>query len=130
LADPSQARTRIKAHDEGAQSEGAFFAAAGEMARRLDAGGDAPSDAVLSFESLETMLRVLSPNRLRLVGELRRSGPTSIRALAKALGRDYRAVHVDVGALLAAGLIERDAQRKLTAPYARIAAEMNFDAAA
>jgi predicted transcriptional regulator len=40
------------------------------------------------------------------LGYVRRNRVPSIRALAQALGRDYRNVHADVKALEAAGLVE------------------------
>lgn len=62
----------------------------------------------IGFESWETMVRTLSPKRLELLRHLHRSPARSIRALAQALGRDYRRVHEDVEALEAAGLLSRD----------------------
>jgi predicted transcriptional regulator len=62
----------------------------------------------IGFETWETMVRVLSPKRLELLRHLHRNPAKNIRALAAALGRDYRRVHEDVEALEAAGLLERD----------------------
>jgi predicted transcriptional regulator len=55
------------------------------------------------------MVRILSPKRLELLRHLHRQPARSIRALALALGRDYRRVHDDVEALEGAGLLDRDA---------------------
>lgn len=60
----------------------------------------------LAFENWETLARVLSNKRMELLGYVRRNHVPSIRALAQALGRDYRNVHADVKALEAAGLVE------------------------
>ncbi|HUA98953.1 MAG TPA: hypothetical protein VMA34_11550 [Terracidiphilus sp.] len=60
----------------------------------------------LAFESWDTLARVLSGKRVELLGYVRRNEVRSIRALAQALGRDYRNVHADVKALEAAGLVE------------------------
>ena len=62
----------------------------------------------IGFETWEMMVRVLSPKRLELLRHLHRNPARNIRALATALGRDYRRVHEDVEALEAAGLLERD----------------------
>ena len=100
------------------------------MARRLDRGGRKASPAHVSFENMEALLKVLTPNRwtlLRTLHSLRRS---SIRALARTLGRDYRGVHADVMALLDAGLIDRDDAGRIAVPWSRITAEMAFDTAA
>ncbi len=62
----------------------------------------------IGFETWEMMVRVLSPKRLELLRHLHRNPARNIKALATALGRDYRRVHEDVEALEAAGLLERD----------------------
>jgi len=51
-------------------------------------------------------VRVLTGKRLELLRHVRRHRTASVRALAKALGRDDSNVHADVQALMAAGLIE------------------------
>lgn len=60
----------------------------------------------LVFEKWETLSRVLTGKRMELLGFVKRNEVRSIRALAIALGRDYRNVHADVKALEAAGLVE------------------------
>jgi len=60
----------------------------------------------LAFENWETLARVLSNKRMELLGYVRRNQVTSVRALAKALKRDYSNVHADVQALASAGLLE------------------------
>jgi predicted transcriptional regulator len=60
----------------------------------------------LAFESWDTLARVLTGKRMELLGYVRRNHVTSVRALAKALGRDYSNVHADVQALAKAGLLD------------------------
>lgn len=60
----------------------------------------------LAFESWDALARVMTGKRLDLLRYVRHNQVSSIRALAKALGRDYSNVHADVQALTAAGLIE------------------------
>src|SRR3546814_16053747 len=79
---------------------------------------------------METPLKVLTPNRWVLLRRLRSQGPSSIRALARALDRDYRGVHADVSALVEAGLIERNERGAIFVPWSRITAEMALDIAA
>ncbi|HEX3499091.1 MAG TPA: hypothetical protein VHT04_07175, partial [Stellaceae bacterium] len=55
----------------------------------------------LAFESWDTLARVLTGKRMELLRYVRRHNVTSVRALAKALGRDYSNVHADVQALTA-----------------------------
>jgi predicted transcriptional regulator len=56
------------------------------------------------------LARVLTVKRVELLSYVRRNKVTSVRALAKALGRDYSNVHADVKALQSAGLIEATAK--------------------
>ncbi len=86
-----------------------FAARALDMARKLDRGEAVAAGAHLSFPDMETLLVVLTPKRFTLLRTLRQTGPSSIRALAAAIGRDYKAVHGDVSALIENGLIERQA---------------------
>lgn len=60
----------------------------------------------LAFESWDALARVLTPKRMELLSYVRRHKVTSVRALAKALGRDYSNVHADVKALASAGLLD------------------------
>jgi len=119
--------SEVKLHVEGVD---AFAKRTMDMARRLDRGERRKGKAHISFESMETLLRVLTPNRWALLRALRVAGPSSIRALAKTLDRDYRGVHADVTALIDAGLIARDEQGTVGVPWSRITAEMVLDVAA
>lgn len=114
----------VKLHVEGLD---AFFAGARQMARRLDQGERAPSGASIAFENMETLLKVLTPGRWRLLRALRSQGPSSIRALAHVVERDYRGVHADVMAMLDIGLIRRDEAGLISVPWDRITAEMALD---
>src|SRR5216683_770819 len=60
----------------------------------------------LAFESWDALARILTGKRMELLRYVRRHKITSIRALAKALERDYSNVHADVQALTAAGLLD------------------------
>jgi predicted transcriptional regulator len=60
----------------------------------------------LAFESWDTLARLLTGKRMELLRYARRHRVGSVRALAKALGRDYSNVHADVQALAAAGLLD------------------------
>jgi predicted transcriptional regulator len=60
----------------------------------------------LAFENWDTLARVLTGKRMELLHYVRRHKVTSVRALAKALRRDYSNVHADVQALAAAGLLD------------------------
>lgn len=64
----------------------------------------------MAFESWDALAGVLTAKRMELLRYVRRNNVTSIRALAKALSRDYSNVHADVRALSAAGLLDTSAK--------------------
>ena len=69
-------------------------------------GGETFHERHLAFESWDALARVLTGKRMELLRYVRWHSATSVRALAKALGRDYSNVHADVRALAAAGLLD------------------------
>jgi predicted transcriptional regulator len=68
--------------------------------------GEKFSERHLTFESWDTLARVLTGKRMEMLRYVRRHKVTSVRALAKSLGRDYSNVHADVQALTEAGLLD------------------------
>jgi predicted transcriptional regulator len=68
--------------------------------------GESFRERHLVFESWDGLARILTSKRMELLRYVHRHDVQSVRALAKALGRDYSNVHADVQALTAAGLIE------------------------
>ncbi len=112
----------IKGADESAQE----FVKAWRRAET----GQAAEEPVerLYFQDLGTLLQVLTPRRLELLRELHHAGPTSVRALARLLRRDYKNVHQDVEVLERAGLITRNPDRRLIAPWEKVIAEINLAA--
>jgi predicted transcriptional regulator len=68
--------------------------------------GETIKERHLAFESWDALARVLTGKRMELLRYVRRHNVASVRALAKALGRDYSNVHADVQALTAAGLLD------------------------
>lgn len=68
--------------------------------------GEAVQERHLAFESWDALTRVLTGKRLDLLRHVHKQPAASVRALAKALGRDYSNVHADVQALAAAGLLD------------------------
>lgn len=80
----------------------------------------------LSFESLESLLSILTPKRWELLKYVHSHSVRSIRALSAQLKRDYRRVHDDVEALATAGLLERDG-RAVRADYDGIDSTFRFD---
>ena len=96
--------TELKIHVGGTYEEDAAkrFVDAWHRAEK----GEVFSERHLSFESWDALTRVLTSKRLELLRHVRRQPAISVRALAKALARDYSNVHADVQALKAAGLLD------------------------
>lgn len=74
-------------------------------------------DFRLSFESARSLFAELTPARLDLLDTLRRVGPCSIYALAKAAARNYSNVHTDATRLEELGLIERSEDGSISVPF-------------
>jgi predicted transcriptional regulator len=70
----------------------------------------------ISFLSVEQMWKTLSPKRTEILRAMTGQNELSIREIARRVGRDVKAVHGDVHALLAAGVVER-AGRGVIFPY-------------
>jgi predicted transcriptional regulator len=70
------------------------------------ARGEVFCERYLAFESWDTLSRILTGKRLDILRHVHRHPTSSIRALAKALERDYSNVHTDVQALMSVGLLE------------------------
>lgn len=73
--------------------------------KRAQSGEDF-SEHHLAFESWDALARILTVKRMELLRYVHRNPVSSVRALAKALGRDYSNVHADVQALNQAGLLD------------------------
>ncbi len=103
---------------------GIFNAARADLA----AGGN--TDYHLAFESARLLFSELTPARLDLLDTLRRLGPSTIYALAKAAGRNYSNVHADVSRLIELGLIERCEDDKVYVPFDDVEVHFRLAAAA
>ena len=69
--------------------------------------GKAQKSARISFATPELLWQVLTAKRWELLKALCGAGPVSIREAARRVGRDVKAVHSDVTALLSAGVLSR-----------------------
>ncbi len=97
-------------------TKGSIFAAAAKQVVSARKKGRAP-DFRLSFESARSLFAELTPARLDLLDTLRRVGPCSVYALAKAAERNYSNVHTDVARLEELGLLERNESAEISVPY-------------
>jgi len=83
----------------------------------------------ISFISMELMWKMLSPKRLEIIRAMTGAGPLAIREVARRVGRDVKAVHGDVTALIKAGLIDKTETGKVEFPYDRVHVDFEIKAA-
>jgi predicted transcriptional regulator len=85
--------------------------------RALAALRGEPQGAHISFASVELLWRMLTRKRWELLKAMTGQGAMTIRAAARRVSRDIKAVHGDVHALLDAGVLERAEGRRVVFPY-------------
>ena len=88
-----------------------------------------PQGAVISFSSPELLWQTLTKKRWALLRAMVGQGPMTIRGLAREVGRDVKAVHGDVHALLNAGLVDRTAEGRVVLPYDAVHVDFELKAA-
>jgi predicted transcriptional regulator len=91
--------------------------------------GKAERSARITFASPELLWKVLTAKRWELLKALCGAGPLSIREAARRVERDVKAVHADVTALLAAGVLERTATGGIVFPFEAVKVEFLLQAA-
>jgi len=102
-----------------------------EMMRRIEAGEWTPdADYYIHYSSARQLLEHLTAARMELLDRLRRIGPCSVYALAKAAGRHYANVHKDIAALEGEGLVERNDANQVLVPFDRVEIHLGLAAAA
>lgn len=102
-----------------------------EVTRRvLAAGSGHEQGAHISFASPEVLWKVLTAKRWELLRAMTGQGEMTIRELARRVGRDVKAVHGDVHALLNAGLIERTDSGRIAFPYDAVHVDFTLTKAA
>lgn len=87
--------------------------------RALAAFKSKKQQARISFASPELLWKVLTAKRWELLKVMAGGGAMTIREAARRLGRDVKAVHGDVHALLSAGLLDKTSEGRI---------EFRFDA--
>ena len=65
------------------------------------------SQARISFETPELLWQVLTAKRWEIIKTMAGAGALAIREVARRVGRDVKAVHGDIHALLRAGILEK-----------------------
>lgn len=91
--------------------------------------GRAQRDMRLSFATPELLWQVLTAKRWQILKALCGAGSMSIREAARRVGRDVKAVHGDVTALLQAGVLSRAADGGIEFPFDAVKVEFLLRAA-
>lgn len=76
--------------------------------------------AFIAFASVDLLWKTLTPKRWDLLKTMAGQGAMTIREVARRVGRDVKAVHGDVQALLAAGVLDRTDDGRIIFPFEAI----------
>ncbi len=85
--------------------------------------------AFISFESPALLFKVLTSKRWELLKIMTSAGPITIREAARRLGRDVKAVHGDVHALLNAGILQKTDNGRIDFPFEAVRVDFMLNAA-
>jgi predicted transcriptional regulator len=99
-----------------------------DAARAMNSGR-AEREARIGFATPELLWRVLTAKRWELLKVLCGADAMSIREAARRVGRDVKAVHGDVVALLDAGVLNRSADGGIVFPFDAVKVEFMLEAA-
>ena len=91
--------------------------------------GKAEKTARIGFATPELLWKVLTAKRWELLKALCGTGSISIREAARRVGRDVKAVHGDVTALLNAGILDRADGGGIIFPFDAVKVEFLLQAA-
>lgn len=103
----------------------ATIARSRESAKRAFRTGEYQGEE-LSFASLRQLFDIFTAKRWEIVQLLQELGPSSLRGLARALGRDVKRVHEDVDVLIEENMIERTEDKKIYVPFEEIRFEASL----
>jgi predicted transcriptional regulator len=91
--------------------------------------GKPRKSARISFATPELLWRVFTAKRWDLLKVLCGAGPVSIREAARRVGRDVKAAHSDIAALLNAGILDRTDGGQIVFPFEVVKVEFLLHAA-
>ncbi len=97
--------------------------------RLLGALEGRPQGTFISFESPMLLFKVLSGNRWELLKVMTNAGPMSMRAAARRLSRDVKAVHRDVHMLLDVGILQKTDKGQIEFPFEAVHVDFILKAA-
>jgi predicted transcriptional regulator len=85
--------------------------------------------ARISFATPELLWKVLTARRWQILKAMAGQGPLTIREVARRVGRDVKAVHGDVRALIDAAVLERTETNRVAFPFDAIRVAFTLRAA-
>jgi len=97
--------------------------------RFLKAFAGEPQGTFISFESPELLFKIIAGKRWELLKLMTGAGPMSIREAARRLGRDVKAVHGDVKALLNTGILQKTDNGLIEFPFDAVHVDFTLKAA-
>lgn len=97
--------------------------------RTMEAFGGKPHGHRISFATPELLWRVLTLKRWEILKLMTGEGELALREIARRAGRDVKAVHTDVHALLNAGILRRTEKGRFVFPYDAVKVEFELRAA-
>ena len=102
-----------------------------ELAARMGAAlAGRRTEPRIAFASLDLLHRICAPKRLAVLRAMAGAGPLPVREVARRVGRDVKAVHRDMAALVNAGLLDRDGAGRMSFPYDGVRMEVDLMRAA
>jgi len=97
--------------------------------RARDAFSGKRRGAHISFTSADLLWKVLTAKRWQLLKAMTGGGAVTLREAARRVKRDVKAVHGDVHALLAAGVLRSNADGKIEFPFEAAHVDFMLEAA-
>ncbi len=88
-----------------------------------------PQGNFITFESAAALWKMITPKRWDILKAMTGAGPLSIRETARRVGRDVKAVHSDVHALLGCGVLSKTDDGLVVFPYDKVHVDFMLDAA-
>jgi predicted transcriptional regulator len=88
-----------------------------------------PEGTFISFESPALLWKMLTPKRWDILKAMTGAGPVSIRAAARRVERDVKAVHGDVQALLGCGILSKTDDGLIVFPFDKVHVDFMLDVA-
>lgn len=84
----------------------------------------------IGFATVELLWKMLTAKRWEILRAMTGQGEMTIREIARRVGRDVKAVHGDVQALLLAGVLDRTESGRVIFPYDAVRVDFTLHKAA